>query len=144
MITTQKTVVVGMSPREVGTAIANQCSITEIKEIIAAIHSNSSYWNKDSVATAIKQASDKINPPKPSFPGFRGKTFVLTGRFAQNKAYWQNYIVSRGGVVKATVTDYVDYLVIEQGKANGTLSIKAKNALSSGVKIITTDELQRL
>lgn len=144
MITTQKTVVVGMTPRELAASIANQCSIQEIKEIITGIHTNTVYYNKDNVAQAIRQVSDKINPSKPSYPNFRGKTFVLTGRFSQNKSYWQNYITARGGIVKGTVTDYIDYLVIEQGKANGTLSIKAKNALTKGVEIITTTELQRL
>lgn len=143
-VSAAKTVSVTLTAREIGAKIANDCSISEIKEIINSIYSNSIYCDKEAVAKAIQDISDRLNPKPYIYPSFRGKVFVLTGRFTRNKTYWQNYITSRGGKVNNSVSDYVDYLVIEQGKPNGTLSVKAKSALTKGIKIIDTNELQRL
>lgn len=70
------------------------------------------------------------------------RVFCLTGDFDLGKRYWQRTITSKGGIVKSSVTNSVDYLVIDNGKMDGTSSIKQKEAKKLGIPIIHVSELK--
>jgi NAD-dependent DNA ligase len=70
--------------------------------------------------------------------------FVLTGDFDLGKKYWQNYILKRGGIVKSSVNHNVKYLVKENGKLDGTRSVKEVEARNLNIPIIDIDTLRKM
>lgn len=74
----------------------------------------------------------------------KGKVFVLSGDFDLGKRYWQKYIIDNGGIVKSTVNKNVSYLVVENGKLDGTSSLKERKADIYGVPTIDIQTLRKM
>ena len=67
-----------------------------------------------------------------------GKTIVFTGKMQHARAELASMAADAGAIVKDAVKAGLDYLVIADPCSN---SVKAKNARSLGVKLISEDEL---
>ena len=82
-------------------------------------------------------------PPADPAAGFiSGHRFSISGAVPTgwaNRAAWQAFIESMGGIAQSAPTRDTDYMV---GDANGSSS-KIRKALSYGVRIITPDEFTR-
>lgn len=68
-----------------------------------------------------------------------GKSFVLTGTFAQSRKDLQDLIIRHGGQIKSSVTKNVDYVVY--GESPGS---KYQKAQKLGIDMITEDRLREL
>lgn len=68
-----------------------------------------------------------------------GKTFCLSGGFAEGKKHWQERIENLGGKTTSGVGKKVDYLVA--GDGSGSKSDKAKEL---GIPILTIDDLKKM
>ncbi len=93
--------------------------------------------NKEEVDELLKYL--KLEAPKIIDGKFSGKSFVLSGSLEGGKNFWKSEIESKGGIVKGSVSKKIDYLIAAEG--SGAKSIKAEKL---GIKILTTDDLEKL
>jgi DNA ligase (NAD+) len=80
-----------------------------------------------------------VEPEAPKIGKLTGKTFCLSGSFAEGKKHWETQIEELGGKCSGSVGSKTDYLVA--GPGSGAKSDKAK---SLGVEIIGVEGLKKL
>jgi len=68
-----------------------------------------------------------------------GKTFVLSGKLKNGKAYWKQKIEEKGGVIKSSVSKNTSFLLAGDGSG-----LKTKKAKDLKITILTTEELEKL
>lgn len=73
-----------------------------------------------------------------------GTTFVLTGSFDQGKKYYEGLIQDAGGKTSSSVGSKTNYLLLQNGKTDGSPSTKEKAASSKGVPIISVQDLENM
>lgn len=129
-----------ISESELARLIAQNYNGTAFRSLLDDIYANTYISGKNKlVDECAKFARDMSRPPRRYM---RGNVFVLTGDFDLGKKYWEHFIRSKGGIVKASISQNVDYVVIQNGKNDGTRSIKEKEAKRLGIDIIYVSELQ--
>ena len=72
---------------------------------------------------------------------FVGKTFVLTGKMAHPRSYYEDLIEKAGAKTGAAVNGNTDYLVIQDVSSQ---SSKAKKARELGTALISPEELENM
>ena len=72
---------------------------------------------------------------------FVGKTFVLTGKMAHPRSYYEELIAKAGAKTGSGVSKSTDYLVIADVNSTST---KAKKARELGTKLISPEELEEM
>lgn len=91
-------------------------------------------------AKNIQELLKYVEPELPKTGPLTGKTFVLTGGFAEGgKAAWEKRIEEKGGKCGSSVSKNTSYVVV--GTDAGS---KEKKADSLGVKKLTIDELKKM
>jgi DNA ligase (NAD+) len=73
-----------------------------------------------------------------------GKNFVLTGSFDLGKKHWEKLIGDQGGNVQSSVGSTTNYLVIQNGKTDGSPSDKEQKAAKYGTSVISVPDLEKL
>ena len=100
----------------------------EEKELISILKSITGEQNPEHIISTTA-ASFPLNNPAPDIK-IKDKHFCLTGKFAYGpRKVCEEAIVERGGIIKTSISDWVDYLVI------GTLSSDQWRHTSFGRKI---------
>jgi hypothetical protein len=106
----------------------NNLDKDEEEELISILKSITGEQNPEQAAATIA-ATFPLNNPAPKIK-IENKCFCLTGKFAYGpRKICEEVIVERRGLIKTTISDYVDYLVI------GTLSSDQWRHTSYGRKI---------
>ena len=72
---------------------------------------------------------------------FAGQTFVLTGKMAHPRSYYEELIAKAGAKTGSGVSKSTDYLVIADINSTST---KAKKARELGTKLISPEELEEM
>jgi DNA ligase (NAD+) len=80
-----------------------------------------------------------IEPESPKIGKLTGKTFCLSGSFAEGKKHWESQIEELGGKCSGSVGSKTDYFVA--GPGSGAKSDKAKKL---GVETIDVEGLKKL
>lgn len=130
---------VTFSDDDVVEIVANNYSGARLEQFLNNVLKNVSHYQKSSTIDACKNF---VNKHSSKAKKIRGTVFCLTGDFNLGKKYWQTTITSKGGIVKSSITQSVDYLVIDNGKIDGTSSIKQRAARNLGIPIIHVSELK--
>ena len=73
-----------------------------------------------------------------------GKTFVLTGSFDEGKKHHEKRIQDAGGKIASSVGSKTNYLLMQNGKTDGSPSSKEKAAASKNIPIISVADLERM
>jgi DNA ligase (NAD+) len=81
----------------------------------------------------------KIEIPEKKSGNLDGKNICLSGSLPGGKGKWKNFIEDNGGTVVSSVSKKTDYLVAGDGSGS-----KTDKANQLGVKILTTDELEKM
>jgi len=96
---------------------------------------------KDSVIQALL---DHVELELPKTGKLSGKTFALTGSFDEGKKRWEAAIHDEGGKTSSSVGSKTDYLLLQNGKTDGSPSAKERAAASKGVPVISVSDLQKM
>lgn len=127
-----------LSRQEIAQLVADNYTSYYFEEFLHDVYSKTEISNRVKMVNSCKSFAN--NAFKHS--QIRGTVFCLTGDFNLGKRYWQRTITDKGGIVKSSVTNSVNYLVIDNGKMDGTSSIKQKEAKKLGIPIIHVSELK--
>lgn len=73
-----------------------------------------------------------------------GKNFCLTGGFDLGKKHWQTKIEDQGGNVQSSVGKDTNYLVMQNGKSDGSPSDKEVKAAKYGTTVLSVPDLEKL
>lgn len=95
-------------------------------------------WMKAN-AKEIDELLNFIDPELPVVGKLSGKSFCLTGGFAEGKKRWESEIESRGGKVSSGVSKTTTYVV--EGMDAGSKADKAKQL---GIPLITVEDLKKM
>ncbi len=93
---------------------------------------------------AVDQLLKHVELELPKEGKLTGKNFVLTGGFEQGKSYWEQKIADAGGKCSSSVGSKTHYLLLEQGKSDGSPSTKEAAAAEKGVPIISVEDLKKM
>lgn len=95
----------------------------------------------DAIVDQLLEQVELILPKKGKLSG---TNFVLTGTFDLGKVHWEDKIEEQGGNIQSSVGKKTNYLVLQHGKPDGTLSGKQKKAADLGVEIISVPDLEKI
>ena len=95
---------------------------------------------KDSVDQLLKHVELEL----PKTGKLTGKTFVLTGEFDNGKKCYEQLIQDAGGKIASSVGSKTDYLLLQNGKSDGSPSAKEKAAEDKKVPLISVKDLEKM
>jgi DNA ligase (NAD+) len=93
---------------------------------------------------AIDQLLKHVELELPKEGKLTGKNFVLTGSFEQGKSHWEQKIADAGGKCSSSVGSKTHYLLLENGKTDGSPSTKEIAAAEKGIPVISIKELEAM
>lgn len=102
------------------------------------------YKHFKSQNSVIQSLLDHVELELPKIGKLTGKTFVLTGSFDEGKKHWENAIHDAGGKTSSSVGSKTDFLLLQNGKTDGSPSTKEKAAASKGVPVISVSDLTKM
>jgi len=113
-------------------------TIDGIGQVTARILVSEKFWEAvDNLYKYVTVAP--YNKEETSAGDYAGKIFVLTGKMAHPRSYYEELIEKAGGKFAGSVTKATDFLVIEDVDSQ---SSKAKKARELGTKLISPEELE--
>ncbi len=120
--------------------IVNLQRIDGIGPVAAQAIASDEFWSavsdlKDYVTIAPYEKKDVV------MGEFVGKVFVLTGKMAHPRSYYEELIAKAGAKTGSGVSKSTDYLVIADVNSTST---KAKKARELGTKLISPEELEEM
>lgn len=95
-------------------------------------------------STTVEGLLQRIELELPKSGKLTGKNFVLTGAFTLGKKHHQKQIEDQGGNCQSSVGKDTHYLLMEQGKGDGSPSDKEMKAAKYGTAVISVADLQRM
>jgi DNA ligase (NAD+) len=95
----------------------------------------------DAIVDQLLEQVELILPKKGKLTG---TNFVLTGNFDLGKPHWEALIEDQGGDIGSGVSRKTDYLVMQLGKPDGSLSGKEQKAADLSIPIISVPDLEKI
>ena len=93
--------------------------------------------NKNEIDELLKFIKLEIKMAKSN--DLEGKVFCLSGKLEMGKKHWQEILEGKGAEVKSSMGRSVHYLVVGEGSG-----LKTKKAQELGIKILTTEDLEKM
>jgi DNA ligase (NAD+) len=117
--------------------------LMEVPGIGTATASGITKWFERNNKT-VERLLNHIELELPKSGKLNGKNFCLTGSFDLGKKHWQTKIEDDGGNVQSGVGKDTHYLVIQNGKNDGSPSDKEKKAAKYGTEVISVADLEKM
>lgn len=130
------TVTKNLTMNDIAQIVADNYTNYYFEDFLKEVHKRTSSIRKSNMVGGCRHFADTTDNRR-----IKGTVFCLTGDFDLGKKYWQKIIINKGGVVKSSISNNVDYLVIDNGKTDGTSSLKQKEAKKLGIPIIHVSEI---